>query len=201
VGADGSGTLTVDGTGVAVPLRGVHNLRNAMLALAVARELGISTERAAAGIADMTPPPMRSNVEQIGRVTLINDAYNANPGSTRAALDLLAHAGKDAGAPRQRVAVLGSMLEMGVHAPGLHDAVARDALAAPIDLVVGVGEYVEAFRRVAPGDPRVVTAPDADAVWGAIASRLAPDAIILLKGSRGVRLERLVPSIVQWATS
>jgi len=95
--AEGRGRISANGVEVTVPLRGVHNLRNATLALAVASELGISMEDAARGIAGMPQPPMRSNVEQIGRITLINDAYNSNPGSARAAIELLAHAGAGGG--------------------------------------------------------------------------------------------------------
>jgi UDP-N-acetylmuramoyl-tripeptide--D-alanyl-D-alanine ligase len=197
--ADGRGHLTLDGVDVVVPLRGLHNLRNATLALAVARELGIATEDAARGIARMTVPPMRSNVEQIGRITLINDAYNSNPGSARAALELLSQAGGPAAGNRQRVAVLGTMLELGATTPQLHDAIARTALEARVDVIAGVGEFAAALQRVdAPAD-RVVAAPDAEALWPLLVSRLQPDAIILLKGSRGVRLERLVPHVTRWA--
>jgi UDP-N-acetylmuramoyl-tripeptide--D-alanyl-D-alanine ligase len=197
--ADGRGRFTVGGVEIVVPLRGVHNLRNATLAVAVARELGIAVEEAARGIARMTAPPMRSTVEQLGRVTLINDAYNSNPGSARAALELLAHAGGPEAATRQRVAVLGTMLELGPAAPQLHDEIARAALAGPVDVIAGVGEFAAALDRVGAPADRIVAAADADAVWPELASRLEPDAIILLKGSRGVRLERLVPLVTRWA--
>jgi UDP-N-acetylmuramoyl-tripeptide--D-alanyl-D-alanine ligase len=65
--------------------------------------------------------------------------------------------------------------------------------------VAGVGEFAAALQRVGAPTDRVVTAPDAEAIWPALASRLRPDAIILLKGSRGVRLERLVPHLTSWA--
>lgn len=198
VDEEGRGSLRIGGVDVTVPLRGVHNLRNATIALAVAQELGISIEDAARGIAAMPLPPMRSNVDRIGRALLINDAYNSNPGSARAAIELLAHAGGSA-AKRQRVAVLGTMLELGPSTPQLHDDIARAALAANVDLIAGVGEFGAAFERVdAPAD-RVVSAADPEALWPLLAGRLAPDAIILLKGSRGVRLEKLVPHITDWA--
>ena len=194
---DGAGWLELEGAEVRVPLRGVHNLRNAMLALAAAREAGISVADAARGIAAMPSPPMRVSFESHGDVTVINDAYNSNPGSARAALELLAHAGTG----RQRVAVLGTMLELGAQADRLHDEVARAALAGPIELVVGVGGIADALARVAPGDPRAVGGADPVAAWDAARSRLRPDAVILLKGSRGVRLERLVPLISEWASA
>jgi UDP-N-acetylmuramoyl-tripeptide--D-alanyl-D-alanine ligase len=195
VGPDGRGTLIVDDVEVLLPLRGVHNLRNAMLAYGVARESGISTGDFARGLATMPVPPMRSNVEEYGTVTLINDAYNSNPGSARAAIELLEHAGKG----RQRVAVLGTMLELGAQTAALHDDVARTALAAGIEIVAGIGEVAAALERVAGGDSRAVAASDIDAVWSALSSRLAPDAVILLKGSRGMRLERLVAPIAEWS--
>ena len=199
--AEGRGRMIAGGIEVTVPLRGVHNLRNATLALAVADRLGISIEDAAHGIARMTLPPMRSAVEQIGRVLLINDAYNSNPGSARAAIELLKHAGGPESAGRQRVAVLGTMLELGPTTPALHDEIARLAVAAGVDLIAGVGEFGAALERVGAPADRVITAADAEAVWPKLSSRLQPDAIILLKGSRGVRLERLVPLVTSWATA
>jgi UDP-N-acetylmuramoyl-tripeptide--D-alanyl-D-alanine ligase len=195
VETDGSGWIEIEGVVVRPPARGVHNLRNAMLALAVARECGISFDDAAEGIGAMRVPPMRVNFQQVGRVTVINDAYNSNPGSARAALELLEHAGRG----RQRVAILGSMLEMGAHAPRLHRDVAEAALKAPIEVVAGVGDFADALVALR-GDPdRVVTAPGVDELWSRLVSRLHPDAVILLKGSRGVRLERLVQPITEWA--
>lgn len=195
VGPDGRGTLVVDDTEVRLPLRGLHNLRNAMLAYAVAREAGISAADFARGLEAMPVPPMRSNVEEHGSITLINDAYNSNPGSARAAIELLAHAGKG----RQRVAVLGTMLELGAATPRLHDDVAQAALEAGIEIVAGIGEFAAALGRVAGGDSRALAASDIDTLWSALSSRLAPDAVILLKGSRGMRLERLVPHLTAWA--
>lgn len=199
IDAEGAGELAMEGVTVSVPLRGAHNLRNAMLALAVARELGVPLSDAARGIATMPPPPMRSNVERLGRVLLINDAYNSNPGSARAAIELLAHAGGPDARGRQRVAVLGTMLELGPTAPRLHDEIARAALDANVDVIAGVGEFALALQRVEAPAGKIVTAPDAESVWPELAKRLQPDAIILLKGSRGVRLERLVPHLTSWA--
>jgi UDP-N-acetylmuramoyl-tripeptide--D-alanyl-D-alanine ligase len=196
-GTDGVGELEIDGVLVRPPTRGAHNLRNAMLALAVARELGLSMEDAARGIARASFPSMRMEMAPLGTggATLINDAYNASPASMRAAIDVLA----GSGAGRQRVAVLGSMRELGVHAPRLHEEVARAALASPVEIVAGMGEIGHALRAVANGDPRVVVAEDVDELWIALAPRLARDAVILLKASRGVKLERLVPPLTEWA--
>ncbi|MFI5230880.1 MAG: UDP-N-acetylmuramoyl-tripeptide--D-alanyl-D-alanine ligase [Gemmatimonadales bacterium] len=195
---DGTGWAEVEGTRVTVPLRGLHNVRNALLALAVARECGVEIADAAAAIADMNVaalPAMRSAVTPLGEALLINDAYNSNPGSARAALALLAQVGQG----RQRVAVLGTMRELGAHASAAHDDIARAALASGAAIVAGIGDFADALRRTAPNDDRVVTAADVDDLWPRLRSRLAADAAILLKASRGVRLERLLPQLTAWA--
>jgi UDP-N-acetylmuramoyl-tripeptide--D-alanyl-D-alanine ligase len=188
---EGAGVLRFGDVEVKPPLRGEHNLRNAMLAIAVARALGVSLEDAASGIARTPALPMRSAWTQIGTFTVINDAYNANPASARESLGMLAALDTS----RQRVAILGSMLELGAAGPALHDEIARLALAGPAQIIAGVGEFARALSNAAPKDPRIVTAADALDVWPAIASRLLPDAVILLKGSRGTKLERLLPLI------
>ena len=193
---DGRGWLEHEGVRVEVPLRGRHNLHNAALALAVAHEFGVAAAAAARGIAAMPSPPMRSSVQALGAALLLNDAYNANPGSARAALALL----RDVGGGRQRVAVLGTMRELGAHAARAHREVAEFALAEGHDLVCGIGEFAPVLGALAGGDPRVITAADVDELWPLLAPRLAANAAILLKASRGVKLERLVPHLTTWAT-
>jgi UDP-N-acetylmuramoyl-tripeptide--D-alanyl-D-alanine ligase len=197
VESDGHGWLEVDGRMVRPRVRGVHNLRNTMLALAVARECGVSIEDAARGVESADGPAMRMAWENIGSATLINDAYNASPASMRAALELLR--GLPGG--RQRVAVLGTMRELGAHAARLHHELAREALDSPIELLAGAGEMGAALRDAGADDPRLVVANDIHDLWTALRPRLRRDAVILLKASRGVELERLVPSITDWANS
>lgn len=193
--ADGSGSIVVDGVEIASPLLGAHNLLNLTLAVAAANALGVPAAVVSRGMRRLEPPPMRAASLRIGAATVINDAYNANPGSARAALALLA-----AAPATQRVAVLGTMRELGPSAGRYHDEIARSALAAPIDVVAGVGDFAAALERVAPGDPRAVTAPDVPELWPRLEPRLRPDATILLKASRGMRLERLLSDISRWAT-
>ena len=191
IAPDGTGVLRFGEVEVKPPLRGEHKLRNAMLAVATARALGVSLDDAAAGIARTPALPMRSAWVQIGARTVINDAYNANPASARESLRMLAALET----PRQRVAVLGSMLELGAAGPALHDEIARLALGGPAQIVAGIGEFARALASAAPNDARVVTAPDAPSLWPLLMPRLASDAVILLKGSRGMRMERLVALI------
>jgi len=194
---EGRPWLEVDGTRIALPLRGAHQAANAMLAVATARACGVPIADAAAGMAVMPVPSMRGVWQELGDAVLINDAYNANPASMRAALDLLT----SVGAGRQRVAILGTMRELGVHAGAQHRAIAQAALASGAELIAGVGEFAEAFRLVAPNDSRVIVAAEPDVLWTLLEERLARNAVFLLKASRGMRLERLVPTITSWATA
>ena len=196
IGPDGLGIIEIAGVTVRPPVRGLHNLRNAMLALAVAHECGVSYEDAAEGIAGMPQPKMRSAWEQVGNVTLINDAYNANPGSTRAAIELL----NGTGSGRQRVIVLGTMRELGAASEQCHADIAGLALASGADIVAGIGEFAQALEKQNERE-RVITAPDVEDLWPRLEARLQRNAIILLKASRGVQLERLVPHLTTWATA
>lgn len=195
--AEGRPWLTVDDVRFELPLRGAHQAANAMLAIATARACGVPLADAAAGMAAMPVPSMRGVWETLGSTTLINDAYNANPASMRAAIALLG----DVGQGRQRVAILGSMRELGASSETQHREVAAAALASPADIVAGVGDIAVALRAIAPDDPRVVASDALEELWPLLAPRLDKNAVILLKASRGVRLERLVPHITHWATA
>jgi UDP-N-acetylmuramoyl-tripeptide--D-alanyl-D-alanine ligase len=192
---DGRGEIVLGHVTLHPPLRGLHNLRNTMLAIAVARTCGVSDEVAAAGIEAMPLPKMRSAWEQIGKATLINDAYNANPGSTRAAIDLL----RSVGPGRQRVLVLGTMRELGDASDRCHDEITQLALESGADVIAGVGEYAKSFARIAAGDERIVASDTVAGLWPLLEPRMQPDAVILLKASRGVQLEQLVPHLTTWA--
>lgn len=193
----GRGWLEWGGARVDIPLPGAHNLRNAVLVMALSDEFGIAPEDAAAGIARMPHPAMRSAVEPLGAALLVNDCYNSNPGSARAAIDLL----RDVAEGRPRVAVLGTMRELGAASERAHREVAEAALASGAETVAGLGAFAETLRTLAPGDPRVLVADDVDDLWPQLQPRLEPNAAILLKASRGVRLERLLPLLTTWATT
>jgi UDP-N-acetylmuramoyl-tripeptide--D-alanyl-D-alanine ligase len=175
-------------------LRGSHNLRNAMIALAVARACGVALETAVSGISKVQPLGMRGGWHELGSLTLINDAYNANPASMREAIALL----NDITTRKQRVLVLGTMRELGTHSPALHAEIASLALSSRADVVAGIGEFETPLRALGASD-RVVAASDVDDLWTALAPRIDRDAVVLIKASRGVQLERLVPYLTAWA--
>lgn len=195
--SDGRGWASFGETRISMRVPGAHNLRNAMLAMAVARACGIPDEVAAGGISRVEPLDMRGRWMASGELTIINDAYNANPASMREAIALLD--ALDGGRPR--VLVLGTMRELGPQSAALHEEIVARALSSRASIVAGIGEFVAPLAARSDARDRVVTAPDVPELWPALAPRLPKDAIVLLKASRGVRLERLVPLIQGWAAA
>jgi UDP-N-acetylmuramoyl-tripeptide--D-alanyl-D-alanine ligase len=177
---------------VAMPLVGKHAVTDALLALAVADLLGVAPKDAVRGLATAQTNPLRGEVRRVGTLTVIVDCYNANPQSVKAALDVL----EGQGAATRRVAVLGSMLELGEASSHLHEAVLGDALSRDIDLVVATGAFAAAATEIGANDPsRLITAEDWEEAYPLLRERLSGDEVVLLKASRGVALERILPLI------
>lgn len=178
-----------DGFAFTAPLTGRHNAVNAALAICVARQMGVDDAEIARSIASAHAAAQRLSVEDLpGQVRLIDDAYNANPESTLAALDVLVELGAES---RRRVAILGDMLELGDQAGPAHAEIASRAASLPIDLCAHVGPHSAA---AAPGD--AVTLPDpSDDTLAALSGLLRPGDAVLVKGSRGMRLERVCEAI------
>ena len=164
-----------------------------MLAWAVVRELGLDRKGAAAALSSLALPGGRGEVLEMGGLTIVNDAYNANPGSLTAALETV-HAMRGG---RRLVIAVGSMLELGPEARAHHERMADAILAVHPDLIGAVGDFVPVFEARARelGD-RLVVAASADALGRRLASRLTGDELVLLKASRGVALERALPHLL-----
>jgi UDP-N-acetylmuramoyl-tripeptide--D-alanyl-D-alanine ligase len=170
-------------------MAGKHAVSNALIALAVAELLGVAPEGAVRGLAATDTGSMRGETRGIGDLTVIVDCYNANPQSVRASLEVL----EQQSAVAQRVAVLGTMLELGSASEALHTTVLADALARDIDLVVATGGFAAAAEELgAPESNRVITGAGWRDAYPALRSRLHGNEIVLLKGSRGVALEGIL---------
>ena len=174
-----------------LPMLGPHNAVNAAAAIAVARRVGVDSEHAREGLASFEPPPMRLTLQRCGGLTIINDAYNANPDSMLAGLRTLKQVAPEG---TRRVAVLGDMLELGEHSDDAHreiaDAIIHEDLA---DVVIGVGPAASAM--VAPlraTGLSVESLPTLDkASLKTLLETLRPGDVVLLKGSRRTGLERV----------
>jgi UDP-N-acetylmuramoyl-tripeptide--D-alanyl-D-alanine ligase len=184
------------GVDVTTPLVGRGNLANLLAATAVALEFDIPLATIAEKAAQLRPPARRGEVLRLASgITLVDDSYNANPTATRRALDVLASA--DAS---RRIAVLGEMLELGERATALHEEIGRAAAASRVDVLFAVGGAPAAAlaeAAVAAGMPRAnvrhfATSDEAAAAAVAI---VRPGDVVLVKGSRGVKADRVVDRI------
>jgi len=176
------------------PLVGRANLANVLAAAAVATELGVPLDAIAKRAAALRPAAHRGEVLRLrDDVTLIDDSYNANPTATRRALDVL---GGASGASR-RIAVLGEMLELGERSTALHEEVGRAAAAARVDVLVTVGAgpaaaLAEAAIASGIARERVRHFSTSEEAADAAASLVKAGDLVLVKGSRGVRTDRIV---------
>jgi UDP-N-acetylmuramoyl-tripeptide--D-alanyl-D-alanine ligase len=190
---DGRTELEIDGHRFTLPLIGRHQAANAMLAWAVGRELGLDLPAMAAALGRVAIPGGRGELAHHRRLTVLNDCYNANPASFQAAIDTAA----TLRAGRRLVFVAGTMRELGPDAARFHAEIAKRLVELDPDLLAAVGEFVPALEpyRAALGD-RLVTAPDAAAIGPLVAARLDGTELVVLKASRGVALERILPDLL-----
>ncbi|HEY7717468.1 MAG TPA: UDP-N-acetylmuramoyl-tripeptide--D-alanyl-D-alanine ligase [Pedococcus sp.] len=195
----GRPSFTLSGAGVETPTRvtlrlhGEHHVGNALTVIAVALECGLALPEVVAALAEATPASRwRMEVhERADGVTIVNDAYNANPDSMRAALKALVAMGHG----RRTWAVLGSMLELGDSSATEHDAIGRLAVRLNVARLVVVGETARPMATGAQhegswGD-EAVWVPDADAARALLTDELRPGDVVLLKSSRDAGLRWL----------
>jgi UDP-N-acetylmuramyl pentapeptide synthase len=175
-----------------LPLAGLHNARNGAAALAVAAAAGVSPLAAAAEMEKVTLPPHRAAPLPAGGRTILDDCYNANPASMSAALAAVVAAAGEGNA----FAVLGDMRELGPEAEERHRELGAEA-AQQLAGLIAVGDLaatVVAGARAA-GLARAEVAPSPEAAATAVAAWTAPGDWILVKASRGMRLERTVDAL------
>jgi UDP-N-acetylmuramoyl-tripeptide--D-alanyl-D-alanine ligase len=177
---------------VTIPTLGRLAVHNGLAAAAVGIAAGFDLDAIVEGLAQGWSAPHRGQVVRAGGVTIVDDSYNASPGSVRAALDLLG------GLPGRRVAVLGEMLELGDgHIAGHLDV--GEAAAGVVDLLVVVGDEALAIAdgaRDAGLDPaKVLLVHDRDAALDALRPRLRDGDVVLVKASRGIALDLLVDAL------
>lgn len=189
MGAEGTRfTVWADGHSAEVTLRlmGEHNVHNALAGIAVGLASGISLEECATALQQLAPPDKRGQTLQIRGATLINDSYNSNPQALRAMVDTLLTL------PAKRfIVVAGEMLELGPAGPGLHRECGELMGKQGINLVVGVrGEAASIVEgaKAAGADAIFVATPEEAGEW--LRENLRAGDAVLLKASRGVRLER-----------
>jgi len=176
-----------------LPVPGFHNVMNAMAATGAAVALGVPVEKALSGISSFTPMKMRMERLQLASgVQVINDCYNANPVSMAAALHTVS-AAKRAG---RFVAVLGSMRELGPDSSTKHKEVGRDAQVNHVDVLFTFGEHAAELAEGACSAgmslEHVFQTEDMEMLKKKVLSVVKAGDVVLVKGSRGMKMERLI---------
>lgn len=180
---------------------GAHNIANALAAVAIGTRLRLTHEEIAEALAKVRSPAMRLERSKLGRITLINDAYNANPGSMRAAFEVMDQ-WPDAG---RKVLILGDMLELGDQAARCHQAVGREAGRGTAQVIIAVGTHARVLADGATGvagtSKRIYAFPTLELLAEKVDALIQPGDVVLIKASRGMRLERLVEPLRRAAST
>jgi UDP-N-acetylmuramoyl-tripeptide--D-alanyl-D-alanine ligase len=174
-----------------LPLLGRHNATNAVAAFSVAREAGVPSAKTIRALEKLTAGDKRGEVLTLGGATIINDSYNSNPEALQSMIQALT-----ARPALRRILIAGEMLELGAHAPELHAACGRAAAEAGIDIIVGVRgnaqHLVAAATDAGVTGVAAIFLPDAEAAGHWLKENIKLGDVVLVKGSRGVHLERAI---------
>ncbi|HCQ90139.1 MAG TPA: UDP-N-acetylmuramoyl-tripeptide--D-alanyl-D-alanine ligase [Clostridium sp.] len=172
-----------------VPVLGKHNVLNSLLAIATARELNMDYKDINKGFNNLEVTSMRLDILNCNKFTVINDAYNASPDSMEAALEVL----KDFKGGR-KIAVLGTMKELGDESYNAHKEVAQYAKLKGIDLLIAIGDFKKAFKDGFQ-DKNCILFENKEEIVKYLNSEIKPDDVILIKASRSMEFESIVSEI------
>lgn len=180
---------------VFVPMLGRHTAANALAAIAVARRMGVAEDLIFESLNDATGPEWRLQLQKVGKISVLNDAYNANPNSMRAALETV----RDLEVKGRRLAILGDMRELGQSADRYHREIGEFAAHCKLDALYCVGEksalIADAAEAAGMSKGKVVHFEDAAKCCELAPRWLRSGDMVLLKASRGVRLETVATAI------
>lgn len=179
---------------VKLPTTGEHNVYDALAAIAVGLELGITLEAASAALQKYRPAGMRENVVEKGGVTVIEDCYNASPDSMKAMVETLTLKGAPG---RRKIAVIGDMLELGEYSEEAHGLAGQYMAEAGIDLLITYGPMSRYAAQSARehGLLRVFDFQDKNDLIRKLNGMLKPGDVVAVKGSRGMQMEEIIQSI------
>jgi UDP-N-acetylmuramoyl-tripeptide--D-alanyl-D-alanine ligase len=172
----------------------MHNIHNALAAVAVALNQGLSLAEAVQALSGLLPADKRGQVLRIGNVTVINDCYNSNPKALNAMVDVLASM-----PAKRRIVVAGEMLELGPQSEAMHSEAGRYMAAKGMDIVLGVRGLAQQVVNAAKGArirAEFVASPEEAGEW--LAHETREGDVVLLKASRGVKLEN---ALERWKQS
>ena len=193
---NGCGRIKVKGTEIQLKAPGLHNIYNSLGAIVIAGLWGVPLQECKRVIEDFRPPALRCQMLDKGGVKFINDTYNANPDSTKAALKLLISL--EVKPQGRRIAVLGDMLELGEHGPQAHEQIGQYVAESSIDYLLTVGELSKLASHKADslgmtGKTRHFQDNQEVSQW--LSQFLREGDVILIKGSRKLRMEEIVENM------
>ncbi|MBP3323054.1 MAG: UDP-N-acetylmuramoyl-tripeptide--D-alanyl-D-alanine ligase [Clostridia bacterium] len=174
---------------VTIPTLGIHNVRNALVSIAVADKLNLDTEKAAKALSSYKAPDMRQQIKKYGEITVIDDSYNASPDSVKASLDILSSF------KGRKIAILADMLELGDYSPIGHNEVGTYAKERGIDILFALGtEAKEIYKGFGDADNsrHFDKIEDINEIIG---SFIKAGDTLLIKGSRGMHTDLIVKKI------
>jgi UDP-N-acetylmuramoyl-tripeptide--D-alanyl-D-alanine ligase len=182
---------------VAFPLNGRHNILNALAASAVGHSFGMTTSEIASSLETVAPPPQRGEILKFAKgFTVINDSYNSNPAALISMVQTLVDGATSA---KRKIVVAGEMLELGDNAHAIHRQTGETIAAMGIDMLIGVRGLAEDLVRGAEtqGFSDARFAQDSDAAGGMLLSEIREGDVVLVKGSRGVRTEKVIEKLLK----
>ncbi len=180
---------------IKIPALGEHMIYPTLIAAAVGERFGLTPDQIEEGVNQFVPTRMRMNVLRRGEgITILDDTYNANPQSMRAAISVLADSKGG-----HKTAILGDMLELGPFAPALHAGVGECLGNLGINSLVAVGELAEHIAQGAQeaGVPQVIHCRNREEAGAVLSQVICPDSTILVKASRGMKLEELTAKLIE----
>lgn len=191
---EGCGHFSLQNTSFELRIPGRHNAHNALAAVAAASQCGVPIADAASALRTFQPVQQRSQILRKAGIRVINDCYNANPASVRAALDLTAELPVDG----SRIAVLGDMLELGERSAELHEEVGRYA-ADRVDRLLATGplstSVIAGARAAGMAPERTEHFEDRDSLTRRLKDSVQPGDVVLIKASRGMQLEHVADAL------
>jgi UDP-N-acetylmuramoyl-tripeptide--D-alanyl-D-alanine ligase len=180
---------------VKLSVLGKHNVYNALAVIAICNAVGISMENICDKFIDFKLPPMRMEKQVYGDIVVVNDGYNSNPSSMTAALEEFSQLTT----PGRKILVCGDMLELGDYAESMHREIGAKVAKADIDILWTVGSFSRfvAEEAIANGmsEERILSCETSEEVSSSITSQLRKNDTVLIKGSRGIKLEDVVRQI------
>lgn len=189
--------VTIDQTTYNVRIRGRHFARSVLFAVAAGRELGMRDPDIIRGLESFEPVQGRCTVQDLGNTRIINDSYNASPEAMQAGIALLA----DLETTGNRILICGDMLELGAQSAAFHEDIGIAAAQAGIDYVLAYGEFSERVistaREAGLERDRLAAFDSLDQLHAYLQGILSGNDTILVKGSRGMRMER----VIDWLTT